>query len=96
MDLRYSYVDGRKASDFVDLDGTEARLVQYPDGSTAWLDRSGVTLSQTPVDHGQEEDRQGGEGDGGIQTRNTANRQARTRKGTKGQKQEAGDSDRIE
>ena len=86
MELRYSYVDGRKASDFVDHNGIEARLVQYPDGSTAWLDRLGVPLTETPTDHGQEENGQGGQGDGRIQERNPAHREARPRKGSNRQK----------
>lgn len=96
MDLRYSYVDGRKASDFVDHNGTEARLVQYPDGSTAWLDRSGVPLIETPVDDAQKEDGQGGEGNEGIQAGNPTYRQAGARKRSKSQKPEAGDIDRVE
>lgn len=96
MDLRYSYVDGRKASDFVDHNGTEARLVQYPDGSTAWLDRSGVPLIETLVDDAQKEDGQGGEGNGGVQARHSTYRQAGTRKRSKSQKPEAGDSDCVE
>lgn len=90
MDLRYTYTDGRRSTDFMLQDGIEARYIQHPDGTAGWYDRSGVALVQLPVNgNGQEDDRspeESGQGDGRVQTGNTAKRQARSRQGSKGQK----------
>lgn len=95
-ELRYTYADGRKASEFVPYEAGEAiidaRLVQYPDGSQAWLDRHGLKLEQMPPTNGQEAIEQGSQGDEGVQGGNTEKRQARARQRSKSQKPQAGDS----
>lgn len=98
-ELRYTYNDGRMASDFVPYEVGEAiidaRLMQYPDGRQVWLDRSGLKLAETQQDNGQETNQgtaEGGQGDGRVQGRNIENRQARPRQGSKGKKPEAGNS----
>jgi len=94
-DLRYSYIDGRMASDFVPYEIGEAiidaRLVRYQDGTEAWLDRSGLRLAEQHYNNGQETN-QGSQGDEGIQGGHTANRQAGTRQRSKGKKPEASNS----
>jgi hypothetical protein len=91
-ELRYTYVDGRKASEFIIHDGIECRYVQSPSGVGGWYTRKGLALTQNcPIDNGQKEDGQGGQSDGGVQAGNAAYRQARTRKGTDRQEPEAGD-----
>jgi hypothetical protein len=62
-----------------------------------WASADGATLlpSVTEWRHGQEEG-QGSQGDGRVQARDTADRQARPRQGRKGQKPEAGNSNRAE
>jgi hypothetical protein len=43
--LKYTYTDGRKASDFTVHDGIEARYVQFPDGKGSWYNRQGIAIS---------------------------------------------------
>jgi hypothetical protein len=43
--LKYTYTDGRKASDFTVHDGVEARYVQFPDGKGSWYNRQGIAIS---------------------------------------------------
>lgn len=90
MDLKYTYIDGRKATDFMLHDGIEARYVEYPDGTSGWYDRRGLALEQRLADtDGQENDRspeESGQSDERVQSRNAQKRQARTRQGSKGQK----------
>ena len=92
-ELRYSYVDGRKASEFIIHDGMECRYVLHPNGFGAWYTRGGLALTQGfSTSHGKEEDRQGSQGDGRVQAGDTPERQAGTRQGSKGKKPQAGDS----
>jgi hypothetical protein len=44
-ELKYTYVDGRKASEFMLHDGIEARYVVHPDGQSGWYDRAGVIVA---------------------------------------------------
>lgn len=92
-EMRYTYADGRKASEFIIRDGIECRYVQSPNGVGGWYTRKGLALTQNcSISNGQEEDGQGGQGDGRVQAGNTTHRQARTRKGANRQEPEAGDS----
>ena len=90
MDLKYTYANGRKATEFMLHDGIEARYVLHPDGSSGWYDRQGLALVQPSVaDDGQENDgspEESGQSDERVQSRNTQKRQTRTRQGSKGQK----------
>lgn len=90
MDLKYTYLDGRKTTEFMLHDGIEARYVQHPDGTSGWYDRKGVALEQIPAAaNGQETDsspKEGEQGDVRVQSRNTPKRQTRPRQGSKGQK----------
>lgn len=43
--LKYTYADGRKASEFELRNGAEVRYVQQPDGTGGWYDRAGVMVS---------------------------------------------------
>ena len=92
--LKYTYADGRKASEFMLRDGIEMRYVQQPDGNGTWHNRAGLALTQLmDASHGQEANQSGQEsrqGDVGVQSRNTEKRQARSRQGSKGQKPQAG------
>ena len=87
--IRY-YLDGRIQSDWVEVDGIEARIQKLDDNTLGWVDRSGVKLEHLPVlDHGQKADRrpeEGGQGDERIQGGNSSKRQARPRQGSKGKK----------
>mgnify|MGYP006278401687 CR=1 FL=1 len=98
-ELRYTYTDGRKASDFVAFEAGEAiidaRLVQYPDGNQAWFDRSGLKLAEIQQHHGQETNQsatEGSQSDGRVQTRDAEKRQAGSRKGSNSKKPQAGNS----
>lgn len=98
-ELRYTYTDGRMASDFIAYEVGEAivdaRLMQYPDGSQIWLDRRGLKLAEMQQPNGQETNQsatEGRQGDGRVQGRNAEKRQARPRQGSKGKKPEAGNS----
>ena len=92
-ELRYSYVDGRKASEFIIHDGMECRYVLHPNGFGAWYTRSGLALTEGfSTSHGKEEIGQSGQSDGRVQAGDTSKRQARTRQGSKGGKPQAGDS----
>ena len=90
--LKYTYADGRKASEFIVRDGVECRYVEQPDGSGAWYTRAGLALTQGCSIGDGEEEGQGREGDGRVQAGNTTHRQARTRQGRQGDKPEAGHS----
>ena len=76
-----------------------AVLCRTDDGDLHWLTPDMATLSPvTEWRYGQEANQggqEGSQGDEGIQSRNTAKRQARTRQGAKGQKPKAGDSNRA-
>lgn len=84
LTLKYTYADGRKASEFepLQIDGQtiDARYVQQPDGTAAWFDRQGLRLNYPPATDGKEtnqsrkESRQSNEG---VQGGNVAQRQAR-------------------
>ena len=89
--LRYSYADGRKASEFIWRDGIECRYVEHPDGFGAWYTRAGLALTQGCSIGDGEKEGQGGEGNERVQAGNTTHRQARTGKGSNRQKPEAGD-----
>jgi hypothetical protein len=55
--LKYTYADGRKASEFIVHDGVECRYVEQPDGSGAWYTRSGLALTQgCSIGDGEEEE----------------------------------------
>lgn len=69
--LKYTYADGRKASEFIVRDGVECRYVEQPDGSGAWYTRAGLALTQGCSIGDGEEEGQGREGDGRVQTKNT-------------------------
>ena len=91
--LRY-YLDGRVHSDWVEVAVGEAvvvaRLQKVEDGTIQWVDQSGLPLGHTErITHGQEADesrQEGGKGDGGVQTRNTAKRQTRSRQRSQSKK----------
>jgi hypothetical protein len=93
LTLKYTYADGRKASEFeplrIDGQTIDARYVQQPDGTAAWFDRQGLRLNYLPATNGKEtnqsreEDRQGNER---VQSGNAAKRQTGSRQGTKGKK----------
>ena len=68
----------------------------YTDKGWATEDGASLLSGVTEWHHGEEEDRQSGQGDGRVQARNPQHWQARTRQRTKGQKPQAGDSDRAE
>jgi hypothetical protein len=93
-ELRYSYADGRKASEFIIRDGIECRYVQSADGNGGWYTRKGLALTQNcSINNGQEkEGGQGRQGDERVQAGNAAHRQARARKGASGQEPQASDS----
>ena len=91
-ELRYSYVDGRKASEFIIRDGIECRYVEHPDGFGAWYTRDGLALTQGCSIGNGEKEGQGSEGDGRVQAGDTPKRKARTRQGSKGKKPQASDS----
>jgi hypothetical protein len=48
-ELKYTYVDGRKASEFVAYEIGEAiidaRYIVHPDGSSAWYDARGMMVA---------------------------------------------------
>ena len=96
MDLKYTYVDGRRATEFMMRDGMEARYVLQPDGTGMWYSRAGLALPQLcdAVD-GQEEG-QGSEGDGRVQAGHIEDRQTRPRQRRKGQKPQASNRDSAE
>jgi len=52
-ELKYTYVDGRKASEFMLHDGIEARYVVHPDGQGGWYDRAGVMVASDATEAGQ-------------------------------------------
>jgi hypothetical protein len=52
-ELKYTYVDGRKASEFMLHDGIEARYVVHPDGQSGWYDRTGVMVASDATEAGQ-------------------------------------------
>jgi hypothetical protein len=52
-ELKYTYVDGRKASEFMLHDGIEARYIVHPDGKSGWYDRSGVMVAADATEAGQ-------------------------------------------
>jgi hypothetical protein len=52
-ELKYTYVDGRKASEFMLHDGIEARYVVHPDGQGGWYDRTGVMVASDATEAGQ-------------------------------------------
>ena len=56
-ELKYTYADGRKASEFVDCMAGEAvidaRLIQHPDGTRGWYDRTGVMIAADATEAGQ-------------------------------------------
>jgi hypothetical protein len=52
-ELKYTYVDGRKASEFMLHDGIEARYVVHPDGQGGWYDRTGVMVASNATEAGQ-------------------------------------------
>jgi len=52
-ELKYTYVDGRKASEFMLHDGIEARYVVHPDGQSGWYDRAGVIVASDATEAGQ-------------------------------------------
>jgi hypothetical protein len=52
-ELKYTYVDGRKASEFMLHDGIEARYVVHPDGQSGWYDRTGTLISNDATKAGQ-------------------------------------------
>ena len=52
-ELKYTYVDGRKASEFMLHDGIEARYVVHPDGQSGWYDRAGVMVASDATEAGQ-------------------------------------------
>ena len=66
----------------------------YTDKGWATADGASLLTGIEQWRNGKEEG-QGSEGDGRVQTRHAAKRQTRARQGTKGQKPEAGDCDRI-
>ena len=90
--LKYKYVDGRKASEFIIRDGIECRYVEHPDGFGAWFTRDGLALTQGCSIGNGEKEGQGSEGDGRVQARNASHRQARTGKRSNRQEPEAGNS----
>lgn len=76
--LRYSHLDGRKTSEFVERFGTEARYVVLPDGRCFWQDRQGLILEKIDSCHGKEEKRNSKENQSrgvGVQSRKAAQRQ---------------------
>lgn len=94
MHLKYTYVDGRRATEFMVRNGIEARYVLQPDGTGMWYSRAGLALPQLcDTTDGQEEAGQGSEGDGRVQARHIEDRQAGPRQRRKGQKPQASDSD---
>ena len=94
MDLKYTYVDGRRATEFMVRDGIEARYVLHSDGAGMWYSRAGLALPQLcDATDGEEEAGQGSQGDGRVQARHIEDRQTRPRQRRKGQKPQAGDSD---
>ena len=52
-ELKYTYVDGRKASEFMLHDGIEARYVVHSDGQSGWYDRAGVIVASDATEAGQ-------------------------------------------
>ena len=90
MHLKYSYVDGRRATEFMMRDGIEARYVLHPDGAGMWYSRTGLALPQLcdAVD-GQEKEGQGSGCDGRVQAGHIEDRRQRR----KGQKPQASDRD---
>ncbi len=56
-ELKYTYADGRKASEFMDYMAGEAvidaRLVQHSDGTRGWYNRSGVMVAADATEAGQ-------------------------------------------
>jgi len=52
--LKYTYADGRKASEFELRDGAEVRYVQQPDGTDGWYDRTGVMVASNAPEARQE------------------------------------------
>ena len=94
MHLKYTYIDGRRATEFMVRNGIEARYVLQPDGTGMWYSRAGLALPQLcDATDGQEETGQGSEGDGRVQARHIEDRQTRPRQRRKGQKPQASDSD---
>ncbi len=53
LNLKYTYVDGRVATDFMLHDGVDARYVKHPDGKSGWYDRAGVMVSTDATEAGQ-------------------------------------------
>ena len=84
LTLKYTYTDGRKASEFVpaQINGqtVEARYVQQPDGTAGWFDRQGLRLNYPSTTDGKETNESGQEGqqgNEGVQSGHAAQRQAR-------------------
>lgn len=84
MELKYTHLDGRRSSDFVEYSGTEARYVLHPDGSAAWYDRHGLALKieggDSHATKNEQSPEKGVKGAERIQGRQIAQRQTRTRK----------------
>lgn len=97
-DLRYTYADGRMASEFMPCvigeAMVDARLMRYSDGSEMWFDRAGLALPQL-LQHDGEENDQSRQGDEGVQGGNPAHRQTGSRKRSSGKKPQASDRNRA-
>ena len=56
-ELKYTYTDGRKASEFVAYEVGEAiidaRYVVHPDGSSGWYDAKGMMVASDATEAGQ-------------------------------------------
>ena len=52
--LKYTYADGRKASEFELRNGAEVRYVQQPDGIAGWYNRTGVMVASNAPEARQE------------------------------------------
>lgn len=70
----------------------EAVLCQREDGSQYWATPDMGKLPPVTEWRNREEDRQGSQGDGRVQTGDAPKRQAGTRQGSKGKKPQAGNS----
>ena len=84
LTLKYTYADGRKASEFepLQIDGQtiDARYVQQPDGTAGWFDRQGLGLNYPSTTDGKKTNqsrKESRQGDEGVQRGNAAQRQAR-------------------